>query len=103
MKIVNVLDFIKGVINLCGDIVLIIDFCVKFNVSEVIYNEFIIVIMFNVQDCIVGIVVDSVLDVINVIENEIYLFLEFGVVFDSCYLDGLVSVDDGFVILVNIE
>ena len=102
-KIANAPDFIKGVINLRGDIVPIIDLRVKFNVSEATYNEFTIVIMLNVQDRIVGIVVDSVSDVINVTEDEIHPPPEFGVAFDSRYLDGLASVDDGLVILVNIE
>lgn len=48
IKIVNVFSFIKGVINLCGDIVFIVDLRIKFNVGEVIYNDFIIVIMLNI-------------------------------------------------------
>lgn len=102
-KIANAPDFIKGVINLRGDIVPIVDLRIKFNVSEATYNEFTIVIMLNVQDRIVGIVVDSVSDVINVTEKEVHPPPEFGVAFDARYLDGLASVDDGLVILVNIE
>ncbi|TPV59064.1 chemotaxis protein CheW [Aestuariibacter sp. GS-14] len=102
-KIANAPSFIKGVINLRGDIVPIVDLRVKFKVSEATYNEFTIVIMLNVKDRIVGIVVDSVSDVINVTEDEVHPPPEFGVAFDSRYLDGLASVDDGLVILVNIE
>ena len=81
-KIANAPDFIKGVINLRGDIVPIVDLRVKFKVSEATYNEFTIVIMLNVQDRIVGIVVDSVSDVINVTEEEVHPPPEFGVAFD---------------------
>lgn len=97
------LNFIKGVINFCGDIVFIVDLCIKFNVGEVIYNDFIIVIMFNVYEWIVGIVVDGVFDVICFFEEDMLLLLEFGVVFDSKYFYGLVDVDEYMVILVNIE
>lgn len=102
-KIANAPDFIKGVINLRGDIVPIVDLRVKFNVSEATYNEFTIVIMLNVRDRIVGIVVDSVSDVINVAEDDVHPPPEFGVAFDSRYLDGLASIEESLVILVNIE
>ena len=102
-KIANAPPFIKGVINLRGDIVPIIDMRIKFSVGEVIYNEFTIVIMLNVAERIVGIVVDGVSDVIRVSEDEIRPPPEFGVAFDSRYLLGLVPIDEHMVILVNIE
>ena len=57
-KIANAPDYIKGVINLRGDIVPIVDLRLKFNVGEATYNEFTIVIMLMVGERIVGIVVD---------------------------------------------
>lgn len=95
--------FIKGVINLRGDIVPIVDLRLKFEVGEATYNEFTIVIMLNVSDRIVGIVVDGVSDVIRLADEEIRPPPEFGVAFDSRYLLGLVPIDDHMVILVNIE
>lgn len=59
--------------------------------------------MLYVYDCIVGVVVDGVFDVVCLMEVEVLLLFEFGVVFDSQYLLGLVDVDDLMVILVNIE
>lgn len=102
-KIANAPDFIKGVINLRGDIVPIVDLRIKFDVGEATYNEFTIVIMLNVGDRIVGIVVDEVSDVIKVDESEIKPPPEFGVAFDSSYLLGLAPIDDLMIILVNIE
>ena len=67
------------------------------------YNEFTIVIMLNVLDRIVGIVVDGVSDVIRLNDDEIRPPPEFGVAFDSRYLQGLASVEEEMVILVNIE
>lgn len=102
-KIANAPEFIKGVINLRGDIVPIVDLRIKFDVGEATYNEFTIVIMLNVGDRIVGIVVDEVSDVIKVNESEIKPPPEFGVAFDSSYLLGLAPIDDLMIILVNIE
>ena len=102
-KIANAPNFIKGVINLRGDIVPVVDLRLKFAVGEATYNEFTIVIMLNVADRIVGIVVDAVSDVIRLADDEIRPPPEFGVGFDSRYLLGLVAIEDHMVILVNIE
>ncbi|MBU2978581.1 chemotaxis protein CheW [Alteromonas sp. C1M14] len=102
-KIANAPDFIKGVMNLRGDIVPVVDLRIKFNVGDVTYNEFTIVIMLNVHDRIVGIVVDGVSDVIQLTDEEVLPPPEFGVAFDSRYLHGLADVDETMIILVNIE
>lgn len=102
-KIANAPAFIKGVLNLRGDIVPIIDLRIKFNIGTPVYNEFTIVIMLNVLNRIVGIVVDGVSDVIRLNDDEIRPPPEFGVAFDSRYLQGLASVEEEMVILVNIE
>ena len=102
-KIANAPAFIKGVINLRGDIVPIVDLRIKFNVGEATYNDFTIVIMLNIQERIVGIVVDGVSDVIRLSEEQVLPPPEFGVAFDSRYLHGLADVDEIMVILVNIE
>ena len=101
--IANAPEFIKGVINLRGDIVPIVDLRLKFDVGEATYDEFTIVIMLNVDERIVGIVVDEVSDVIKVEKNEIKPPPEFGVAFDSSYLLGLAPIDELMIILVNIE
>ncbi len=102
-KIANAPPFIKGVINLRGDIVPIVDLRLKFDVGEATYNEFTIVIMLNVVNRIVGIVVDGVSDVIRLTDEEIRPAPEFGVAFDSRYLLGLAPIEEEMVILVNIE
>ena len=102
-KIANAPPFIKGVINLRGDIVPIVDLRLKFNVGEATYDEFTIVIMLNVLNRIVGIVVDGVSDVVRLTDDDIAPPPEFGVAFDVRYLHGLANVEDQMIILVNIE
>ncbi|MCW8092989.1 chemotaxis protein CheW [Alteromonas sp. ASW11-130] len=102
-KIAKAPPFIKGVLNLRGDIVPIVDLRLKFDVGEAVYNEFTIVIMLNINDRIVGIVVDEVSDVIKINNNEVKPPPEFGVAFDSSYLHGLIEWEGQMIILMNIE
>lgn len=102
-KIANAPPFIKGVLNLRGDIVPIVDLRLKFAVGEATYNEFTIVIMLHIGERIVGIVVDAVSDVINIGADEVKPPPSFGVAFDSQYLHGLAPVNEQMIILLNIE
>lgn len=102
-KIANAPEFMKGVINLRGDIVPVIDLRIKFNVGEATYDEFTIVIVLQIEGRYVGVVVDGVSDVVTLTAEEIRPAPNFGVAFDSEYLIGLASVGEGMVILVDIE
>ncbi len=102
-KIANAPSFIKGVLNLRGDIVPIVDLRLKFAVGEATYNEFTIVIMLHIGERIVGIVVDAVSDVINIGSEDVKPPPQFGVAFDSQYLHGLAPVNEQMIILLNIE
>lgn len=102
-SIANSPAFIKGVINLRGAIVPIVDLRIKFNLPSVTYDPFTVVIILNVLNRIVGIVVDSVSDVLALKSNEIKPAPEFGGSFDTQYLMGLATVEERMLILVNIE
>lgn len=102
-KIANAPPFIKGVLNLRGDIVPIVDLRLKFAVGNAVYNEFTIVIMLHIGERIVGIVVDAVSDVVNIEADDIKPPPEFGVAFDSQYLHGLAPINEHMIILLNIE
>ena len=102
-KIAKAPPYIKGVINLRGDIVPIVDLRIKFDVGEPTYNEFTIVIVLQINERMVGIVVDSVSDVIALTASQRRPPPEFGVAFDSRFLMGLAKLQNHMVILVNIE
>lgn len=102
-KIANAPEFIKGVLNLRGDIVPIVDLRLKFSVGSATYDEFTIVIMLHIDERIVGIVVDAVSDVINISSDEVKPPPQFGVAFDSQYLHGLVPLNENMIILLDIE
>lgn len=102
-KIANAPAFIKGVINLRGDIVPIVDLRIKFNVGTASYDEFTIVIVLHIHNRIVGIVVDSVSDVVSLNKSQLRPPPDFGVSFDSRYLLGLATINEQMIILVDIN
>lgn len=101
--IANAPDFIKGVINLRGTIVPIVDMRIKFNLGEASYDMFTVVIILNVAGRIVGMVVDSVSDVITLPASQIRAAPEFSSSFDTQYITGLGTVENRMLILINIE
>ncbi len=102
-RIANSPAFIKGVINMRGVIVPIIDMRLKFNLGEVEYNQFTVVIILNITGRVVGMVVDGVSDVIALKRDQIRPAPEFGAVLDTAYIDGLATLDERMVIMVDIE
>ena len=101
--IANAPEFIKGVINLRGVIVPIVDMRIKFKLGSVTYNETTVVIILNIAKRVVGMVVDGVSDVIALKPEQIKAAPEFGASLDTRYLQGLGTVDERMLILVDIE
>ncbi|CAG1004839.1 Chemotaxis protein CheW [Methylophilaceae bacterium] len=102
-KIANTPDFIKGVINLRGKIVPIVDLRVKFNMGKIEYNEFTVVIILNLNGRVVGIVVDGVSDVMALNDAQIREVPDLVTSIDTKYIMGLATVDTQMLILVDIE
>ena len=101
--IANSPAFIKGVINLRGIIVPIVDMRIKFKLGAVDYTEFTVVIILNVAGRVVGMVVDGVSDVISLAPEQIRPAPDFSSSFDIKYITGLGTVDSRMLILVDIE
>ena len=101
--IANSPDFIKGVINLRGIIVPIVDMRIKFKLGNITYNELTVVIILNVANRVVGIVVDGVSDVIALTAEQLKPAPEFSSSLDMQYIMGLGTVDERMLILVDIE
>ena len=101
--IANAPEFIKGVINLRGIIVPIVDMRIKFNLGKVEYDQFTVVIILNVANRVVGIVVDGVSDVITLTPEQLKAAPEFSAALDTQYISGLGTVDDRMIIVMDIE
>ncbi len=102
-RIANTPSFIKGVTNLRGVIVPIVDLRVKFSQGDVEYNDNTVVIVLNLGQRVVGIVVDGVSDVLSLTSDQIRPAPEFAVTLSTEYLTGLGALGDRMLILVNIE
>ncbi|WP_199710824.1 chemotaxis protein CheW [Noviherbaspirillum cavernae] len=102
-KIANAPEFIKGVVNLRGVIVPIVDMRIKFNLGTPTYDQFTVVIILNIGERVVGMVVDSVSDVITLPAEQIKPAPEMGTALNTDYLIGLGTIDQRMVILVDID
>ncbi|RPH29936.1 chemotaxis protein CheW [Buttiauxella warmboldiae] len=102
-RIANTPAFIKGVTNLRGVIVPILDLRIKFEQQGVEYNDNTVVIVLNFGQRVVGIVVDGVSDVLSLSAEQIRPAPEFAVTLSTEYLTGLGALGDRMLILVNIE
>ena len=102
-RVADAPPFIKGVVNLRGTIVPIVDMRLKFNCSKAEYNSFTVVIILNLRSRIVGIVVDSVSDVMELPAESLKAAPDIESVIDSAAVLGLGSLGDRMLILLDIE
>ena len=102
-RIANAPAFIKGVVNLRGVIVPIVDLRVKLGCETVDYNSFTVVIVLNVRGRVVGAVVDSVSDVLELTQDSIKPSPEMASAVDTSFITGISSVNERMLILMDIE
>lgn len=102
-RIANAPHFVKGVVNLRGVIVPLVDLRLKFGLDQAEYNEFTAVIVLNVARRIVGVVVDSVSDVQQLAAEHIKPVPQFGSLVDDSFIIGFGNIQDRMMILLDIE
>lgn len=106
----NMPDYVKGVIDLRGTIVPIVDMRLKFHLSNVEYSDRTVVVVLRIENKMMGMVVDGVSDVLGLSNDQIKPAPQFSMDNNSEdnrinaeYLEGLVTIVDRMVILVNVE
>lgn len=102
-RIANAPAFIKGVVNLRGTIVPIVDMRLKFNCLQADYNSFTVVIILNLRSRVVGVVVDSVSDVMELTADGIRSAPDIESAIDNSCILGLGSIGERMLILLDIE
>ncbi len=99
--------FVKGVINLRGKVIPVMDLRLKFNMGEIPYTDRTCIIVVEIEletsTVLIGIVVDAVSEVLNIQENEIEDTPAFGTALDTAYILGLAKINAGVKILLNID
>ena len=101
-RIANAPHFIKGVVNLRGVIVPVVDLRMKLGCETVEYNDFTVVIVLNVHGRVVGAVVDSVSDVLELSHELIKPAPEMNSTVDTSFITGIASVGERMLILMDI-
>lgn len=99
--------FVKGVVNLRGKVIPVMDLRLKFNMGEIPYTDRACIIVVEIEletsTVLIGIVVDAVSEVLNIQENEIEDTPAFGTALDTAYILGLAKINGGVKILLNID
>lgn len=101
-RMANAPAFVKGVINLRGAIVPIVDLRMKLDVAHIEYNEFTVVIMLNVHDRVIGAVVDGVSDVVSLTAQAIKPAPQFDSRIDARFITGIADVGGRMLIVMNV-
>jgi purine-binding chemotaxis protein CheW len=102
-RMANAPAYILGVVNLRGVIVPIVDMRIKFNLSEVNYDTFTVVIVLNIGKQVVGMVVDGVSDVITLTPEQLRPVPEFSSAIASDHVMAIGSLENRMLILLDIE
>ncbi|RZS58322.1 chemotaxis protein CheW [Sphaerotilus mobilis] len=102
-RIANAAPFFKGVVNLRGVIVPIVDLRLKFGCDNADYNGFTVVIVLNIRGRVVGAVVDSVSDVLELPGEAVRPAPDISAAVDTSYITGIANVADRMLILMDIE
>lgn len=96
-------DFVKGVVNLRGKIIPVIDLRLKFGMSGIEYSRETCIIVLSIRNNLVGIIVDNVCEVLDIGQDKIELVPSFGMNINTDFIMGMGKVENSVVILLNIE
>jgi len=102
-KIPNMPSHIKGVLNLRGSIVPIVELRAAFGMPTIDYTALTVIILVVVRDRIIGLVVDSVSDVVSISQKDIEASPDFGTKVDVSFLSGIGKSGDKLVALLNVD
>lgn len=102
-RIANAPGFLKGVVNLRGVIVPIIDLRVKLGCDTAEFNAFTVVIVLNIRGRVVGAVVDSVSDVLELAGDAVKPAPAMNAAVDMSYITGIANVGERMLILMDIQ
>ena len=96
-------DYIRGVVNLRGAIVPVLDLRMKLGLKEARYDAFTVMIVLNFEGRTAGIVVDAVSDVVQLGADQIRATPELGAAIDTRFISAIGTTDEQMVILLDIE
>jgi len=99
----NSMDFMKGMIDLRGNVVPVVDMRLKFKMAPREYTDLTVILIVELKDSLVGMVVDSVSDVIELPENSIQDTPHFSSKIDTDYICGIGKHGESLIIILNVD
>ena len=99
----NTMDFMRGVINLRGSVVPVVDMRIKFNMEEKEYDNFTVILIVEVRERLVGMIVDAVSDVVAIPVNNIQETPHFTTRIETDFIEGIGRIDDQLIIILNVN
>jgi purine-binding chemotaxis protein CheW len=99
----NTPSYIKGVMNLGGTIIPVVDLRAKFGMVATEYNQFTVIIVVRVGAKVMGVIVDAVSDVLNIPATDIQAAPDFGAQVETRFISGMAKAGEKLVVLLEIE
>lgn len=99
----NSIIHMKGVINMRGNVVPVVDLRQKFNMEEIEYTQITVIIIVEVTGRFVGMIVDTVSDVVDLPESKIHDSRDFNTQIASEFIQGIGQANEDLIILLNVE
>lgn len=99
----NLPPHVRGVMNLRGTVLPVIDLRMKFRLPEVTYSKFTVIVIAKVQEKTVGLLVDAVSDVLQVTEDDLRAAPDFGAAVDTRFINGVFQTRDHLAVALNLE
>ena len=99
----NSLEFMKGVINLRGTVVPVVDMRMKFEMNVRDYDNFTVIIIVEIHGKLIGMIVDTVSDVLDIATKDIQETPHFSAKIETDYIDSIGQKDDLLVIILDVD
>lgn len=99
----NLPPHVRGVMNLRGTVLPVIDLRMKFRLPEVEYTKFTVIVIAMIEQKTVGLLVDAVSDVLQVKEEDLRAAPDFGEAVDTDFINGVFQTKDHLAVALNLE
>jgi purine-binding chemotaxis protein CheW len=99
----NVLPHVRGVINLRGTVLPVIDLRLRFGLATVEYSKFTVIVIAMVAGKMVGLLVDAVSDVLDVTADDMRPPPDFGTSVDTRFIQGVFETRERLAVALNLE
>lgn len=99
----NTPPHIKGVINLRGTVVPVVDLRAKFSLADTEYNKFTVIIVVTVGEKVIGMLVDAVSDVLDIAASDMRPAPDLGVHVDTRFISGMATIGERMTVLLDID